>query len=239
MYGLMVALYAKTASFRDPGAQLYHKTLPLPPPSTIAGIAGAALGFSFEDAQAFFKDNAIMMGCNGKSSGRGKDLWNYIKIKSGETTHAIILRNFLFDIRVDIFFACHKREIILELLEAFENPVYAISLGSSDEIARICSVKLFENIHSERGKILTNTWLSGDYSRKLKIDWETVRKSKINLTLKPPAVKRLPCSFEFDSNGARKAVKYMDITFMGENHVLETEAEVFVFGDEFAALTQI
>jgi len=35
MYGLIVTLYAKTASFRDPGAQLYHETMPLPPPSTI------------------------------------------------------------------------------------------------------------------------------------------------------------------------------------------------------------
>jgi len=56
---------------------------------------------------------------------------------------------------------------------------------------------------------------AGDYSRKLKVDWEKVKKAKISLTLKPPIVKKLPCDFEFDANGVRKAVKYLDITFMG------------------------
>ena len=61
MNGLMVKLYAKTASFRDPGAQLYHDTMPLPLPSTIVGIAGAALGLSFDDALSFFKKNTPRM----------------------------------------------------------------------------------------------------------------------------------------------------------------------------------
>ncbi|CDG36820.1 CRISPR-associated protein Cas5 [Acetivibrio thermocellus] len=236
MYGLIVTLYAKTASFRDPGAQLYHETMPLPPPSTITGIAGAALGLSFEDALAFMKENAVMVGCNGSSEGRGKDLWNYTKIKSGEITNAIIIRNFLADLKVEIFFACEKREVITRLADAFENPVYAITLGNSDEIAKICSIEIFEEISCEKKKILTNTWLPGDYSRKLKVDWEKVKKAKISLTLKPPIVKKLPCDFEFDANGVRKAVKYLDITFMGDNHILETEAEVLVFGNKFAAV---
>ena len=180
-----------------------------------------------------------MVGCNGKSLGRGKDLWNYIKIKSGDSTHAIILRNFLADVRVNIFYACERRDSIVKLYNAFENPVYAITLGNSDELAKICSVQLFDSVGSEMRKILTNTWLPGDYSRNMKIDWEMVKSSKINITLKPPVVKKLPCNFEFDKFGARKAVEYKDITFMGENHVLETEAEVLVFGEEVAAILKI
>jgi len=61
------------------------------------------------------------------------------KIKSGEITNAIIIRNFLADLKVEIFFACEKREVITRLADAFENPVYAITLGNSDEIAKICS----------------------------------------------------------------------------------------------------
>lgn len=239
MFGLMVTLYAKTASFRDPGAQLYHDTLPLPPPTTIIGIAGAALGLSFKDALSFIKDNSVMVGCNGKSHGKGKDLWNYIKIKSGDSTHAIILRNFLADVRVNIFYACESRDVIMKLYNAFENPVYAITLGNSDEIAKVCFLQLYNSVDSEMRKILTNTWVPGDYSRKMKIDWEMVRNSKINITLKPPVVKKLPCDFEFDGYGARRAVKYNDITFMGDNHVLETEAEVLVFGKEIAPVIKI
>lgn len=238
MYGLMVELYSKTASFRDPGAQLYHETLPLPPPSTIAGIAGAALGLSFEEVLTFFKDNGILVGCNGTSNGRGKDLWNYIKIKSGENTHAIILRNFLFDMKIEIFFACMKQEPIITLYNAFYDPIYAITLGNSDEIAKICSVEMFEKLHLENRKVLANTWLPDNYLQKLKIDWDSIKRTKINVTLKPPIVKKLPIDFEFDNYGARKAVKYKDITFIGENHFLETETEVYVFGKKFATMMQ-
>lgn len=238
MYGLMVELYAKTASFRDPGAQLYHETLPLPPPSTIVGIAGAALGLPFEEVLSFFKDKDILIGCNGKSSGQGKDLWNYIKIKSGTNTHAIILRNFLYEVKIDMFFACEHQEAIIKLCNAFKDPFYAITLGNSDEIAKICSIEMFEELHLESMKIFSNTWLPGNFIQELKIDWDSIQKSRINVTLKPPTVKKLPYDFEFDSYGARKAVKYKDITFIGENHYLETEAEVFVFGKKFAAMMQ-
>jgi len=56
------------------------------------------------------KENAVMVGCNGSSEGRGKDLWNYT-----------------------FFGGFEKREVITRLAE---NPVYAITLGNSDEIAK-------------------------------------------------------------------------------------------------------
>lgn len=239
MDGLVVTLYAKTASFRDPGAQLYHETLPLPPPSTIVGIAGAALGLGFEDVLEYFKENEIMVGCIGTSGGSGKDLWNYIKIKNKESTHAIILRNFLSHVRVEIFYACENSDVVKRLYEGFQNPFYAITLGNSDEIAKICSVEIIRNISSSKNKIFNNTWIRGDYSRKIQIDWEFVKKSKINVTIKPPMVKKLPCDYEFDSIGARKATKYKDISFVGKNCVLEMEAEVFMFEDKPVSMLQI
>jgi len=234
MHGLIVTLFAKTASFRDPGTQLYHETLPLPTPTSIVGIAGAALGISFEKALCFMKSNNIMVGCNGRSEGKGKDLWNYFKIKSGDNTHAIVIRNFLYNLKVDLFFASKEKYAIEKLYNAFKNPVYAITLGNSDEIARIDSIEIVEILGTKSGKILSNIWLPGDYSRKMKFDWERVRNTKLNISIKPPIVKKLPIDFEYDSNGARKGSKYMDITFIADNHVLETEAELLVFGDKCA-----
>lgn len=239
MNGLMLKLYAKTASFRDPGAQLYHDTVPLPPPSTIVGIAGAALGLSFEDALSFFKENKIKVGCTGKSGGKGRDLWNYIKIKSKDFTHAIILRNFLYDIAVNIFYACEENEVILKLYNAFSDPVYALTLGNSDELAKVCCLNIFENIKIEQRNVLKNTWAPGDLSKKLKIDWDTVKKSKVNITLEPLVVKNLPCDFETDNKGVRKATKYKDITFIGENHLLQTETDTFLFADQCVPMLEI
>ena len=166
-------------------------------------------------------------------------MWNYIKIKSKDFTHAIILRNFLFEITVDIFFACEKSEIVSKLYNAFSDPIYALTLGNSDELAKICSLVLFENVKVEKRKVLKNTWAPEDLSKKLNIDWDAVKKSKTNVTLKPLIVKNLPWDFETDSNGVRKATKYRDITFIGENHILQTETDTFLFDDQYVPMLEI
>ncbi len=81
MKGIIILFHAMTASFRDPNTHLYQETMPMPPPTTIVGICGAALGLEFKDAMEYFKTNEIAVGCRAKSQGFGKDLWNYSKIK--------------------------------------------------------------------------------------------------------------------------------------------------------------
>ena len=76
MKGLKVRMYAITASFRDPNTHLYQESLFAPPPTTIIGLSGAALGIKFQDALSYFKNNNISVGCTIKSDGIGKDLWN-------------------------------------------------------------------------------------------------------------------------------------------------------------------
>ena len=67
MYGFFVSLHGMTASFREPGSHLYQATLPLPPISALVGMAGAALGKSFEKAWPFFKDAGLFVGVSGRA----------------------------------------------------------------------------------------------------------------------------------------------------------------------------
>lgn len=235
MKGLRVDLYAPFASFRDPGAQLYHETLPLPPPTTLLGIAGAAMGKSFEEALTWARSVELYVGCIGVPGGNGKDLWNYIKIKADkkaeEPTHAVILRTFLANFRLSAYFACNQDEVIETLYKSFLSPYYAITLGTSDEIAKILSTVYFDNVFTKHSSDLCNTMVTGDFSRKFKFDWAKINTIPIAETLRPPIVKKLPIDFSIDINGVRKASKLITLTFLSDKQLLSEEIPVYKFED--------
>jgi|LFRM01.1.fsa_nt_gb CRISPR-associated protein Cas5t len=236
MKGLKVDLYAPVVSFRDPGAQLYHDTLPLPPPTTLLGMAGAALGKTFEEALSWAKSVELMVGCIGTSGGKGKDLWNYIKIKadkkSDEPTRAVILRTFLADMRLSAYYACEDDDAIESLFNAFLQPYYAITIGTSDEMAKITGVVMYDDVSVKNDSNVCNTWVCGDYSRLFRFDWEKVRAIPIAETLRPPVVKKLPVDFSIGTDNVRKASRFMTLTYLGDKQQLAEEVTVYKFSGE-------
>ena len=77
MKNFVVEIKSQTASFRDPNFQNFHKTLDLPPPTTIIGLSGAALGLSPLQSQDFFEDGDFQIGIYGNYDGRCNDTWKY------------------------------------------------------------------------------------------------------------------------------------------------------------------
>lgn len=229
MKGITVSLYAMTASFRDPNTHLYQESILAPPPTTIVGIAGAALGMSFKDALEYFKDGKISVGCIIKSQGKGKDLWNYSKIKEKKVIKAILLREFLYDINADLFFACNDIKKIEKIYQAFSNPVYALTLGNSDELVKIIKVEKYESISSSEQKEIRDTWIDGNYINDFELDWGKVKILPIKLTIKPPIVKNLPIDFSFNDNDERTATKFRKFTFLGDVHLLKKPITVYEF----------
>ncbi len=70
-------------SFRQPDFQTYHKTLPLPPKTTVAGMLGAALGISPKDVNdKWLENNRFQMGIVGNSKGKASDLWQIRKYEN-------------------------------------------------------------------------------------------------------------------------------------------------------------
>jgi len=236
MKGLKVDLYAPVVSFRDPGAQLYHDTLPLPPPTTLLGMAGAALGKTFEEVLSWAKSVELLVGCIGTSAGKGKDLWNYIKIKadkkSDEPTRAVILRTFLADFKLSAYYACEDDNAITSLCNAFLQPQYVITVGTSDEIAKITGVTMYENVTVKNDSNVCNTWVCGDYSRMFKFDWKKVQAIPIAETLRPPLAKKLPVDFSIGTDNVRKASRFLTITFLGDKQQLVEEVPVYKFSEQ-------
>lgn len=236
MKGLMVSLYAMTASFRDPNTHLYQETILAPPPTTIVGLAGAAMGLKYEDILNYFKINKISVGCTIKYNGTGKDLWNYSKISGAKVKKDILIREFLNDVNVDIFFACEDLSIIQYLNEAFKNPCFALTLGNSDDIAMISDVKLCDRVDTIESRSIKNTWIHGNYIDNFELDWEKVKAMPIKHTIKHPVIKNLPTDFKFNENDEREATRFDKFTFLGDMHILKNAITVYTFYDKAISL---
>ncbi|RLA76728.1 MAG: CRISPR-associated protein Cas5, partial [Deltaproteobacteria bacterium] len=87
---LTLTVTAPVASFRRPLDLNYQRTLPLPPPTTLIGLAGAALGLS--DRQLWASDgllrelkvSALIQPSphTGGPPGVARDMWTVLKIKN-------------------------------------------------------------------------------------------------------------------------------------------------------------
>ena len=248
MYGFSVVLSAETASFRDPGGQLYHATLPLPPVSTIIGIAGAALGFPFQQLWEFFQTKDINVGTKdisrnwrGIPPGKGLDLWKYRKIVTSEVRSDILKREFLFRPVYRLYYGCESRETLKQLREAFLSPAWALSLGTSDDIARLEEVSQIDTIKeaSEGAVELSYSLIPGDQSDNYSFDWKIICNTPIRTPLELSIVKQLPVGFLFGPNGERKGCEYRPFTFLSGLQRLKNPCPAYIFGHEFVPLISI
>lgn len=248
MYGFSVVLSGETASFRDPGAQLYHETLPMPPVSTIIGIAGAALGMSFEDVWRYFQEKKISVGVRDVTTeyrktfpGKGLDLWKYQKIVSKEVRSDILKREFIFRPVYCLYYGAELSDSLVQLHSAFQNPQWAISLGGSDDLAflrQLSDICPMEQV-SAQGSDLKLTLIPGDHADSFSFDWKAISSTPVSIALELPVVKRLPIGFSFGPKGERKGSKYLPFTFLKEIQQLTTPCTAYRLGDEIVPLVSI
>jgi CRISPR-associated protein Cas5t len=209
---LILEAVSQTASFRIPEFHNYHKTLPLPPFTTLVGIAGAALGKEYQDAQKYFETNHFLLGVYGISNGFARDLW---KAKSTKTVRTIIRKEYHYDNYFVFVYGCDKK-IIDELYNAFSNSVYALTVGNSDSLLKILALYILDEDSEAKTKRLENCLLLGNYIDKLKIDLENMELNKeyIFTPKSSPVSYNLPNSFIFLENNVRKIKERKEFTFI-------------------------
>jgi CRISPR-associated protein Cas5t len=132
----IVEFLTQSATFRHPDFQNFHKTLLLPPPSTLIGLAGAAMGLTYKQSQDFFYENDISIGIYGSSNGYTKDLWKF-RTKDEKKPLSIISKEILVKNHFIVVYGCENKNITEKIKKAFSNPIYALTLGNSDSIAKI------------------------------------------------------------------------------------------------------
>jgi len=228
MKSFCVEISTQTASFRNPEFQNFHKTLDLPPPTTIIGVAGAALGLSPNMSQNFFDNSSFKVGITGFNKGRTIDTWKYNRRTSGMHMYdslldgSVIKRELLIDNQFILSFSSDKEEALDKLYSAFENPFFALTMGNSDSLAKV--KKISNNVSFARQSNLKYCLVAGD------VIGEVLRNASKNLTFSihqttEPITYDLPTRFNYSSDYGKRTVA--DIaTFSYISHEMQLNYDV-------------
>ncbi len=205
-----VRVRAPVASFRRPLDHNYQRTLPMPPPTTLIGIAGAALGLS--DRELWAPDSPVrrlkVSVWMEEEPGRARDMWTVLKIKSGKIAErSPYFRELLFFARYMLLYG--GEEALLQRLEAaLQDPAYPLSLGREDELFLIEDVTL-ETV-SEGVQRFRGTVVPGDI-RQMRGLRPILREGAV---FEPPVVEILPLSFTLDAKGIRHPERPEPFSFL-------------------------
>ncbi len=225
----VVEVLTQTASFRNPEFQNFHKSLPLPPPTTQIGLAGAALGLSPKAAQAYFDVAPFRLGVSGQSQGEATDLWKY---NTFDGNGSIVLREMLYDNSFYLVFGSADAGVVHELRDAFQNPVYCLTMGNSDSLAKIVSVELVAETHYS--KRIRNCLVAGDVVANVLENVGTNALEFSVYTTSDPIAYDLPTRFEYKSDyGVRQLVRRQKLSFIGNEMLLNYDIEGVQYGDIF------
>jgi CRISPR-associated protein Cas5t len=223
MIYLAVEIRTITASFRNPEFQNFHKTLHLPPPTTLVGLAGAALGKSPKAAQEWFEKDDWELGISGSSEGYAKDLWKYNNKwdKYNGWESSVLLREILFNNHFFAVFGSPVERKVRLLQQAFLEPKYALTLGSSDSLAKVVSTEIVEL--AEISRELSNCLTSGNVLSEVMENAFNGEDFSIYSTSEPITYD-FPTRFQYESDyGVRRVLRRKTFSFIGNPMQLNFE----------------
>lgn len=226
----IVELKTQTATFRNPEFQNFHKTLPLPPPTTLVGFAGAAIGKSPEDAQWFFDDSAFEMGSYCKNAGMATDLWKY----NDFSKRSIILKEVLFQNEVVLIYGSEDISKVDFLMKSFENPIYGLTMGNSDSLAKV--VGITEESNTIEGDNISHCLIEGDIIEEVLSNASNGLDFSIYSTSDPVAMD-LPTRFVYtDSYGMRSVCRRKQFSLITTEMKLNVKKKGILYKGIFVPL---
>jgi len=207
---LVVKVRATVASFRRPLDHNYQRTLPMPPPTTLIGIAAAALGFSDRELWASHSPLRHLKVCvwMDEEPGQSRDMWTVLKIKGNKIAErSPYFRELLFFPRYTLLYGGDE-DLLCRLEKAFRDPAYPLSLGREDELMLVDDVAMEEAQGGEPR--FQGTVLSGDIRQMkgVKVIMEPA------VSLKPIIVETLPLRFRVDERGVRHPEVLTPLSFL-------------------------
>lgn len=215
-------------SFRQPEFHTYHKTLPLPPKTTVAGMIGSALGISPRQVNdEWLLNERFKMGIIGSSNGKANDLWQIRKyeskhIKAYQTGKeptpyktSVIVREILYDSRFILYLAFEDTEDYETINLALKNPKWALSLGREDELIKVQEIDILELYPEKVQYPYSQTIIPGDIAE-IKYSIHFDQNISGNLLDIAPKTVSLPVSFTINTDTeVRYGTDYRKFTFIG------------------------
>ena len=223
---VIVEAAAPWASWRPPEALTYHRSLSLPPYTTLVGLLGAALGIDLPEAYCFLAGHQIRLGVGGWCEGQARDLWKFQKLKDKEVESDVLLREVWIDARLAFVFDSPDPQTAQFVADAFKAPAFPLTAGPSDALLKVVAVRA-ESVEpvSTRSvayalifrEILPNYNLHG-----------SLEELPLHRTVRRPMVERLPTGFWFEPDGRRRLQGREIVSFVGDAINLDSKDEPVV-----------
>lgn len=216
---LWVDVSAPIASFRRPLDHNYQRSLFLPPPTTLMGLAGSALGLS--DVELWSDDSPLkqlkVSVATRAEHGRAIDMWSILKIKNNKITErSPYFRELLIHVSYRIVFG-GSDTLLHQLKDAFLDPFYPLSLGREDELLHVHQLG-FASL-SGSSPVFRGTILPGDFRD---MDFRWVAQGGIRSSL--PMIEMLPIAFKLDQKRVRHPDQIRPFTFIPYALALEVSS---------------
>lgn len=243
MKNFVIEIKCQTASFRNPNFQNFHKSLEFPPPTTIIGFAGAALGFTPLQAQEFFDDSNFKIGISGVYEGKCLDTWKYnkgirdMRLYDPGLDGSIIQKEYLINAKFLMAFSSENEQANERLKGAFENPVYALTMGNSDSLAHIKSIK--ENVNFTEVNEVENCLMQGNVVNEV---MSLAEKGNLEFSVysNDTLTYDLPLRFEYENDyGKRTISKIETYSLIGKKMKLNYKVEGVKFKQHFIPIFSI
>lgn len=199
-----------TASFRNPDFQNFHKSFALPPPTALVGLVGAALGLSPKAAQNFLAESAFHLGVTGSGKGMARDLWKYNTLPGRSViTREIYIYNTFY-----VAFGSENATAVEQLYTFLRSPVYALTLGQSDSLAKVANVCLIDQI--EQSNTLSHALIEGDVVPLILEQALLGGSFSLTISQNDPVSYNLPTRFQYETDyGVRRVVARKLFSFVG------------------------
>jgi len=219
MFAFTIKAFATTASFRIPENHTFQQTLPLPPMTTLTGLMGAALGLSFEEVMKFREENKILFGVIGSHKGEMRDLWKYNKIKTtykedGSDRKDVLIREYLTEFSLTVAVGSEDKTTLTKVRDSFCNPVYALTMGNSDDLLKIYKIGNIVETIDESYSHFEDTMLPEDQTQDYKPPDDFLENTPVTYTVRAPQVFLLPTDFRFNGE-ERRVSERKQFTFVG------------------------
>ena len=227
MRALAVKLHAYTFSVRKRLDHTYQKALPLPPPTTMHGLAGAALGIGRNE---LYKPESPIRSikCQVLADNEpefAKDLMLIDKIKladfkqKGKPEKSPYFREVLANCRFTILYAASE-QLLQELRDAFSSPAHALVLGRAEDLARVESVELVECEELDANEVE----FMGTILRYNRAAIQSVKNANSRF---PIPIEKWPSYFEIGKNGERIPSDTKSYAFVPYNTYVTIRTDVF------------
>ena len=168
MFVLEISLKGYTASFRSPASMNYQESLPFPPPTTIAGIIGAATGREYFEAQNYCRELSYGVHIQ-ENEGMAKDPWAIKKVKGGGRSigKAVVIREVIYRPSIKLVVAGPEGKL-KEIEKALADPCFPLSLGRDDEFITSVQSEIKTAERAEES-VINNTVVKGDLEGKINV----------------------------------------------------------------------